>query len=247
MLDKFGKDTLFNCRNIESGSFVFDKQVATVFNDMINRSVPFFEHIQQMIVDFSMKFVLENSVLYDFGCSTGTTLFKVLSNLNVKCTAYGLDNSVDMLNVAKQDVVRFNFDSKLFFELVDLNEPYSFESSSFGIFNLVLQFLPLSVRASLLSSFYDALLPGGAIVLIEKVHCDNSQLDQHYIDMFYRYKQENNYSKQEIAMKEKALSGVLNPLTVQDNIMMLKDVGFNTIESFFQWYNFIGIIAIKSQ
>lgn len=247
MLDNHKEDTIFNCSNIELGSFVFDKQVATVFNNMINRSVPFFEHIQQIIVDFSMKFVLENSVLYDFGCSTGTTLFKVLSNLNVKCIAYGLDNSVDMLALAKQDAERFNFDSKLFFELVDLNESYSFESSSFGIFNLVLQFLPLSVRISLLSSFYDALLPGGAIVLVEKINCANFNLDQHYIDMFYRYKQENNYSKQEILMKEKALSGVLNPLTVQDNMMMLKDVGFNTIESFFQWYNFIGIIAIKSK
>ena len=49
-------DRLFDKKTIEKGSFSFDQNVAAVFDDMITRSVPYFDQIQKMIIDFAKRY-----------------------------------------------------------------------------------------------------------------------------------------------------------------------------------------------
>jgi tRNA (cmo5U34)-methyltransferase len=48
-----------------------------------------------------------------------------------------------------------------------------------------------------------------------------------------------------IRQKSKSLRGVLNPLTLQQNMDLLREAGFSNMEIFFRWYNFVGLVAIK--
>jgi tRNA (cmo5U34)-methyltransferase len=49
----------------------------------------------------------------------------------------------------------------------------------------------------------------------------------------------------EISQKREALENVLIPYKLSENITLLKEVGFRTVEVFFKWYNFSGFIAKK--
>ena len=54
--------------------FTFDARTAKVFDDMVDRSVPFYGEIQRMITELAADFAVPGTNLYDLGCSTGTTL-----------------------------------------------------------------------------------------------------------------------------------------------------------------------------
>jgi len=47
--------------------FRFDNQVAGVFDDMVDRSVPFYQEIQRMVGELAAEHVTEGSQLYDLG------------------------------------------------------------------------------------------------------------------------------------------------------------------------------------
>ena len=56
------------------GNWKFDQQVSESFDSHVIKSVPFYEEIQRMVVEISEYFIKDNSVIYDIGSSTGTTL-----------------------------------------------------------------------------------------------------------------------------------------------------------------------------
>ena len=49
----------------------------------------------------------------------------------------------------------------------------------------------------------------------------------------------------EIAQKREALENVLVPYSLPENTRLLRDSGFREVETFFRWYNFSCIIAVK--
>ena len=68
------KDQVF-AENIENATdFKFGKKVATVFDDMVNRSVPFYQEIQRMVSEIAADHAQPGTDVYDLGCSTGTTM-----------------------------------------------------------------------------------------------------------------------------------------------------------------------------
>jgi tRNA (cmo5U34)-methyltransferase len=64
------KDTLFSQRRDEIRDFDFGKDTAVVFDDMLIRSVPFYEEIQRMIGELSADYAVAGTQLYDLGCAT---------------------------------------------------------------------------------------------------------------------------------------------------------------------------------
>ena len=50
--------------------FEFDEKVASVFDDMLDRSVPFYKQMQKLSITFANNFLKDDSNVYDLGCST---------------------------------------------------------------------------------------------------------------------------------------------------------------------------------
>ena len=57
--------------------FEFDEEVASVFDDMIERSVPFYKESQSLVVKLLLANVPPNGRIYDLGTSTGSTLLRL--------------------------------------------------------------------------------------------------------------------------------------------------------------------------
>ncbi len=222
--------------------FEFDKEVASVFDDMLNRSIPFYDDILNLTTFFALKYCKKGSVVYDLGCSTASTLIKIAKKSDVKLELIGIDNSEAMCERAKQKCKAYGLDIKL------LNQDIfdvKFKSSSVIISNYTLQFVRPLQREKLIKKIYDTLEDGAIFIFSEKVITEDKKLNKIMIDKYYEFKKEKGYSEFEIAQKREALENVLIPYTLEENKKMCKDVGFGSFECIFKWNNFATFIAIK--
>jgi tRNA (cmo5U34)-methyltransferase len=115
------------------------------------------------------------------------------------------------------------------------------------VFCLTLQFLRPIYRERIVKNVFTGLNPGGVLLLVEKVLGEESRFNRDFIKYYYDYKRRNHYSDMEISQKREALENVLVPYKLSENILMLREAGFNHCEVFFKWYNFSGLIATKAE
>ncbi len=85
----------------------------------------------------------------------------------------------------------------------------------------------------------------GLLSFLKKLYLITKKIDKEMIDIYYAYKKQQGYSDFEIGQKREALENVLIPFTIKENIQMCRDAGFGSIETIFQWANFVTFIAKK--
>ncbi len=240
-------DTIYARKMRKVPSFTFDRRVAEVFDDMIVRSVPFYDELQRAIVDLTTTFVQRDSNVYDLGCATGTTLCLIAEAIRDRTVGlYGLDSSAEMIQEAKQRAAHVRH-TQMMFVLKDLNSPFPLARPSVVIAAFTLQFVRPLNRRRLIESVHDALAPNGCLILAEKVMGNDSLMTHIMNDLHHRFKRRNRYSDREIAQKQQALEHVLIPYRLDDQLRLLHDSGFPVVEVFFRWFNFAGLIAVKAR
>lgn len=229
----------------DAEDFCFDGRVAGVFDDMVDRSVPFYQEIQRMVGELAKDFVLPGSHLCDLGCATGTTLALLDDILPYDVIFKGIDNSPEMLEKCRKKFEQRHSERQSHFLCQDLREMQLPANLSVVSMILTLMFIRPVHRTQLLTSIYQGLNPGGALILVEKVVCDSPGLNRQFIEYYYEMKRRHGYSELEITQKREALENVLIPYTEGENRQSLLDAGFRHVEVFFRWYNFCGMVAVK--
>lgn len=238
------RDSLFDVQRI-STDFVFNERVAQVFDDMLDRSVPFYQEVILSIARILNSTLHNGEQIVDLGCATGTTLLQLSSLLEKKNFHYiGIDNSPAMLDQAKLKAELFSKQESLNFiqgNIMDLEQP----STSAFILNYTLQFIRPLNREKFLTRLFASLRPGGICILSEKIISHHPGLNRSYIDIYHQFKKERGYSELEIAKKREALENILIPCSLEENRSMLHAAGFVEVEPFFQWFNFVSFLAVK--
>ncbi len=234
------KDKVFE-KPIEK-KFEFDEAVASVFDDMLSRSVPFYDEVRKLIISLILAEQKEDKKVLDLGSSTAKFLLDLHSKMSVKMQLKGLDNSPAMLQRARQKCQAFGADITL--ELADMLE-YTYQNEDIIVANYTLQFIRPMQRVELIKRIYEGLKEEGMFIFSEKVVFEDKRLDKQLIDIYYDYKKTQGYSEYEIAQKREALENVLIPFTIEENIQMCKKAGFTQISSVFQWANFVTFVAKK--
>jgi tRNA (cmo5U34)-methyltransferase len=225
--------------------FKFGENVVRVFDDMVSRSVPFYDEIQRMIGEQVVDFATPGTNIYDLGCSTGTTLLGIDQIVPPDINFIGIDNSQDMVERCRQNFITSGIKRNYDIRYGDLNQGIQLENASVVILCLTLQFIRPLYREELVRSICSQLNDNGCMILIEKVLGEDSLFNRHFIKYYYDMKRRHNYSEMEISQKREALENVLIPYRLSENLTMLKRCGFSSTEVFFKWYNFTGVIAKK--
>lgn len=238
------RDEVFK-QPIQSSDFKFDQRVVTVFDDMVTRSVPYYLEMQRMISELAGEYAKEGSVIYDLGCSTGTTMMNMNATVNPSIKFIGVDDSDQMLEQCKGNLVKAGVTRELELVNYDLNKGLKIENASVVVLCLTLQFIRPLYRVKLLEKIRQGMTEGGCLILIEKILAEESGLNRNFIKYYYDFKKRNHYSDMEIAQKREALENVLVPYKLSEDLDMLKTSGFSHQEIFFKWYNFAGMIALK--
>ena len=99
-------------------SFEFNEEVTNVFDDMITRSVPFYKEIHALILDIFSKVPTGDELIYDLGCSTGTTIQLLHQSINHEGRPrfIGIDSSESMIKTCREKLSR---EKNLNFELIN--------------------------------------------------------------------------------------------------------------------------------
>lgn len=242
------QDKLFLHTN-KSEDFAFDERVAQVFDDMVSRSVPFYNEVQRIQSDLVMDFLPSTGgVVCDLGCSTGTTIDYLRHH--AKCPAdatfIGYDNSEPMLDNARVKLADSINAHRTQLHYADLSAMPELPACHAVILNWTLQFVRPIGREQLLKNCFNALQSGGILLLSEKILSSDSLLNRLYIEHYLHFKiSQSGYSDTENQRKREALENVLIPYRLDENMALLERAGFKRVDTYFRWFNFACIIAIK--
>ncbi len=224
--------------------FEFDEEVALVFDDMLNRSIPFYKQMQDLSINFGLQYLKNNDKVYDLGCSTASTLIELNKLCKYNVNLIGIDNSEAMLDKARKKCKAFGVNIKFYnIDLLDAN----YTDAKLIISNYTLQFIRPLKREILVKKIYNSLKDDGVFIFSEKIISSNKILDKQYIEKYFNFKKTQGYSDFEIAQKREALENVLVPYTNEENISMVHNAGFEHCEILFKWLNFVTYIAIKNK
>jgi tRNA (cmo5U34)-methyltransferase len=244
-IHSMAKDTLFSEKRNEVRDFDFGHDTAVVFDDMLNRSVPFYNEMQRMIGEISADYAVDGTRVYDLGCATCNAFFELDGFLPKDVKFVGVDFSQEMLDQARQKLTQKGFAREYELVCADLNDEIEVQNASVVIMNLTLQFIRPVRRHLIISNIARGMVPGGCLLVVEKVLSKDSKINRSFIKYYYDFKQRNGYSQMEIAQKREALENVLIPYRLEENYELFLSSGFSFCDVFFKWYNFCGIIAVK--
>jgi len=242
------RDRVFARTTARPGDFVFNEEVAAVFDDMLVRSVPLYEEQQRMVRELAQKFWVPGTDVYDLGCSTATTLLGLCRTIPGPARFVGYDNSLPMLERARHTVRECGFEDRVELRPGDLNAdlaPLELRNASVVTLCWTLQFIRPLRRDGLIRWIYDGMVEDGALLVTEKVLTNDSHVNRFFIDLYCDFKRRNGYSEHEILRKREALENVLIPYRAQENEELFRRNGFEIVESFFRWYNFSGFLCVK--
>lgn len=239
------KDKLYANTHEIVPDFVFDDRVASVFPDMINRSVPGYATIINMIGTLAAQRIKDGSCCYDLGCSLGAASMAIHSAINADdVRLIGVDNSPAMLARAKVNLAQCTQAPAIELICADIQDVV-IQQASMVVLNFTLQFIPAEERSAILKKIYAGMLADGLLVLSEKIVVPNDTVQQLFTQMHHGFKKAQGYSDLEISQKRSALEDVLIPESLTAHIDRLKAVGFSTVEVWFQCFNFVSLLAIK--
>lgn len=220
--------------------FEFDEEVASVFDDMISRSVPFYREVLDLVSDLVVKNTQEGDYVFDLGCSTATTLLEVFRKSPHALRLIGIDSSKAMIERSERKARAYGAPIELL--KADILE-YTLPACQVVLSNYTLQFVRPLKREELVKKIYEALRPGGIFLFSEKVISEDKILDKQLIEEYYAFKKKQGYSELEIVQKREALENVLVPYSEEENRQMVKRCGFSHVETIFRWANFATFFA----
>ncbi|MEY8759736.1 carboxy-S-adenosyl-L-methionine synthase CmoA [Chryseobacterium tongliaoense] len=245
MTEIINSDEVFREKLENLSDFEFNTKVAGVFDDMVSRSVPFYDEIQRMTSELAGNYAQTGTNVYDLGCSTGTTMLLMDKTVREGIKFVGIDDSEEMIIKCREKLGNFILNRDIELLVADLTKKVPVENASVVAMVLVLQFIRPINRLEIMKKIYKGMVKNGVFILIEKILTEEKSFNREYIGHYYDFKRRNNYSELEISQKREALENVLIPYKTSENINMLQEAGFGEVEVFFRWYNFTGIIAKK--
>ncbi len=241
-------DRLFAQPMAQVADFVFNEDVVRVFPDMIKRSVPGYPTIVENIGVLAGRFAQPHSRIYDLGCSLGAVTQALRRHVRAEgCRVIAVDNSAAMVERCREYL---NAQDSMFQELLpvevieaDILE-LTLEPCSLVALNFTLQFIELARRPELLARIRNALLPGGALILSEKLRFEDAQEQALLTELHLDFKRANGYSELEIAQKRSAIENVMKPDSLDTHRQRLQEAGFSRVLPWFQCLNFASLIAL---
>ena len=232
------------------GPFRFDEEVAEVFDDMIRRSVPGYSALVQMVEVFANRYAQSGSELYDLGCSLGAGVVAMRRGAGARpVRIVGVDNSAPMLERCRlrltQDETEWAAPGVSVELRCDDVRQTPVVDASLVVMNFTLQFVPKAERNVLIERVYQALRPGGALLLSEKITFEDAREAAFCEDLHDGFRKHNGYTEMEISRKRAALEQVLVPEPEAIHRARLAQAGFAMTYPWLRCGNFASWLAVK--
>lgn len=238
-------DNLYSQPLFSVPEFRFDEQVAAVFPDMIQRSVPGYQHLVALLGLLAGRYAQDGSKIYDLGCSLGAATLSMVQGTKAEdCEFIAVDNSSAMIERCFKNFSTLDTPHSIDWVCEDIVQ-LLFEPASIVVLNFTLQFVSPEERLGLLRRIHKNLLPGGVLVISEKLAFAADDVQQELTELHHDFKRVNGYSDLEISQKRSAIENVLISDTLEEHMLRLQTAGFERSTVWYQCLNFASILAWK--
>lgn len=208
--------------------------------DILN-TIPHYDEVYNQISDaVSVAFSNKAVSWLDIGCGTGKMAEVAFEQCNVEkmiCT----DNSSAMLKVAKQKI---NFSSVEFLSLPieEINYDSQFDMITSILVN---HYMTHGERMIVIRNCYHALKEGGIFITFENFAPCDEAMKNLYLKRWKKYQYSKGKSIKECEKHLSRYNTEYFPITIQEQIKMLRNCGFMSVEIFWCSYMQVGILAKK--
>lgn len=232
--------------------FEFDDEVLRVFDNMAYRSILGYGEAHRYMEYFASNFDFPDYCsVWDFGTTTGHGLRSIRkgAGLHPGIVYRGLDCSAH----AVEHTANTNKWAEVYqHDLTESLLPAPCQADRFpmaiGVFAYTLQFIEdQEARDRIIQEAYDALIPGGALFVMEKYTLSDPVLNNLAQGAYLEIRKKNGYTLEEIARKTEALRGAMWTQTPEYMEAQLRKVGFNQLHVMYRHWNFGGFLAIKDK
>lgn len=238
-------DRIYAASRDQVARFSFDDTVVKVFPDMIRRSVPGYATIIDMIGVLAARYAKPDTCFYDLGCSLGAASVAMASlTRDTANPIIAVDNAPAMVEQARHLLAETGLADRVTLEQGDVAQTL-FQSCSVAVLNFTLQFIPLAERDGLVQRLADATVPGGILVLSEKIRFADETENAKQRDWHHAFKRNNGYSDLEISQKRTALEKVLLPETLMTHRQRLLTAGYREVHVWYRCFNFVSLLAVR--
>ena len=238
------KDKLFS-KKMKPSSFSFNREVAEVFPDMLQRSIPGYGITINSIRYLASKYSKKGTNCYDLGCSLGASSIALGEGAIANdCNIIAIDKSSSMTKRFSEIIKK----EKLNYKIQILNEDVldtKITNASIVVMNFTLQFIRKQDRQLVLDKIYNGLNDGGLLLLSEKIIQGDKKINNLLIDLHENFKLENLYTRDEIENKKESIKNVLIEDDIYTHQSRLSKSGFTKFGIWLQHFNFASFVAIK--
>lgn len=208
--------------------------------DILN-TIPYYDEVYNQIADVVSVAFLNKAVSWlDVGCGTGKMAEVALEQCNVE-KMICIDNSSAMLEVARQKIrssyVEF---LKLPMEGIDYDSQFDVISSI-----LVNHYLSYEERMIAVRDCYHVLKEEGIYITFENFAPCDETMKKLYLKRWEKYQYSKGKSIKECEEHLNRYGTEYFPITIQEQIGILKECRFRNIEIFWCSYMQVGILARK--
>lgn len=233
--------------------FRFDDEVAIIFEDMAQRSIPMYSEAHRLHLSLVKDKIMEcrssagGCTFFDIGGSTGKWLDAMCKGFEVSvpsdmsnCHFYVYDSSRQMIGRVKDRFPDITAD------VFDLTKPFVVpQKADIVTMFYVLQFIPDADKHKAMQWVYDHMNPGGVLLMGQKEKQNDTVTEETFQEEYIRFRLANGYTREEIQAKTQALKNSMWCSTSSDLWMLLKDVGFGKVRETSRWLSFSTLMVSK--
>lgn len=205
-----------------------NKGVAQEFDTHVRESLPWYDLVSGAVAHTVRHYLPDNGLMYDIGASTGN----IGKLLDESLTA----RRAQLVSIENASEMAEHFEAQGILEIADCTT-YNYQPFDVATIFLLLMFLTMEQRQSLLDNLITKCRKGGAIIIVDKIEAKANYIGTINRRLTLAGKVATGVSAEQIIAKELSLAGIQRPL--QDNELP------NTAEQFFRFGEFAGWIIEK--
>jgi tRNA (cmo5U34)-methyltransferase len=214
------------------------------FDQHIRQSIRGYADLMSDCVALSEYFVENDTVVFDIGSSTGTFLREVRNKNHARAPR------ARYVGIDIEDKFKVQWEEQrlagLELSVADIRSFPIPRDCSFVTSIFSMQFIPEGDRQRVVDQIYQALRPGGAIIVAEKTLSRLPKLNDMLTFIHYDFKR-RSFTEAEILAKERSLRSIMKLWSEQQIMDSIVDAGFapEKVQCFWRNHNFTALIALK--
>ncbi|WP_458206448.1 class I SAM-dependent methyltransferase [Haladaptatus sp. NG-SE-30] len=211
---------------------------ARVYDPGIEAIVPRYDELHDAILNAPPQERTDEIRVLELGAGTGELTAKLLTRFP-ESTVLVVDHSETMLTEAERKLETFG--DRVVIEQGAFPDDHPDESEAFDlvISSLAIHHLSSAEKRTLFDQLLDSLVPGGWFVNGDVIHFDASHLETLSDEMIKNWVRTKGWEEEEFMNRWQASDDHDDPDVLTDQLVWLRESGFESVTSLWQYYNFV--------